>query len=182
MKSSITFLISQSLRGHCSGHFMTMSQIIQSKKFNVVSSLRSTAKEYCEVCSPHGFSYWVTSKRKLEKLFWVGVVIVCFAISGYFVKTATEDWRDNPTQTTINALGIPITSLDHPAITICKPNGIYDIGEYLRAHFNNFQFSCKSSRESESCESANLLRNHFLSYSKMKGNSTLFESSEVSLN
>ena len=101
-----------------------------------------TAREYCEVCTPHGFSYWVSSKRAVDKVFWVGVVLACFIVSGYFVKTATEDWRENPTQTTINALGIPIKSLDHPAITICKPNGIYDVGEYLRAEFNNFQFSC----------------------------------------
>ena len=159
---------------------MTMSQKLQRIKFNVASSLTSTAREYCEVCTLHGFSYWVTSQRTVYKLFWVGVVLVFFVISGYFVKTATEDWRDNPTQTTINALGIPIKTLDHPAITICKANGIYDIGDYLRAKFNNFQFSCGYSNESESCHMANLLRYHYSSYSELIRDPKLLLSSEVS--
>ena len=136
---------------------------------SVANSLIATGREYCEVSTLHGFSYWL-SKRTVDKLFWVGVVFVCFASSGYFLKTAIEDWRENPIQTTINALGIPITNLDHPAVTICKPNGIYDIGEYLRAVFNNFQFSCKFERGSESCKSPNLVRSHYSTYSEMNEN------------
>ena len=41
----------------------------------------------------------------------------------------------------MNALGTPVTSLDHPAITICKPNGISNAGDYVRAVFNNFEYS-----------------------------------------
>ena len=59
---------------------------------------KSTAKEYCENCTPHGFSYWVSSARTVDRLFWVTVVLLCFAGSSYFVKTAIDDWRDNPTQ------------------------------------------------------------------------------------
>ena len=135
------------------------------KGSGVGQSFLATARQYCEVCTPHGFSYWVSSKRTGEKLFWIGVVLLCFTGSSYFIKTALEDWNNNPTQTTINALGIPITSLDHPAITICKPNGIYDIGEYLRAVFNNFQFTCKSEKDSESCQAVNLLRSQYSAYS-----------------
>ena len=138
---------------------------MRTKGSGVGQSFLATARQYCEVCTPHGFSYLVSSKRTGEKLFWICVVLVCFTGSSFFIKTAIEDWYDNPTQTTINALGIPITSLDHPAITICKPNGIYDVGEYLRAVFNNFQFSCKSDKESESCQAVNLLRSHYTAYS-----------------
>ena len=145
-----------------------MNRIKERKKDNVASALISTFRRYCEVCTPHGFSYLVSSLRTVEKLFWICVVLVCFTRSGYFIKTALEDWNNNPTQTTINALGIPITSLDHPAITICKPNGIYDIGEYLRAVFNNFQFTCKSEKDSESCQAVNLLRSHYTAYSNIQ--------------
>ena len=134
---------------------------------DAVNALTSTGKEYCESCTPHGFSYWVSSKRTVDKLFWISVVFFCFAGSSYFVKTAIDDWKDNPIQTTVNALGIPITNLNHPAITICKPNGIYDVGEYLRAVFDNFQFACKSDKASKSCQATHLLRDHHLSYSNM---------------
>ena len=137
------------------------------KGSGIGQSFLATARQYCEVCTPHGFSYWVSSKRTGEKLFWVSVVLVCFTGSSYFIKTAIQDWNDNPIQTTVNALGIPITKLDHPAITICKPNGIYDIGEYVRAVFNNFKFSCKSEKDSESCQAANLLRSHYRPYSDL---------------
>ena len=131
----------------------------------VGQSLLDTARHYCEVCTPHGFSYWASSKRTGERLFWICVVLFCFTGSSFFIKTAIEDWYDNPTQTTINALGIPITTLDHPALTICKTNGIYDVGEYLRAVFNNFKFTCKSEKDSESCHATDLLRSHYTAYS-----------------
>ena len=97
----------------------------------------------------------------------MSVVVLCFAGSSFFVKTAIDDWRDNPIQTTVNALGIPIATLNHPAVTICKPNGIYDVGEYLRAVFDNFQFSCQSDTDSDSCQAANLLRDHYSTYSNL---------------
>ena len=131
----------------------------------VDQSFLGTVRQYCKVCTPHGFSYWVSSKRTGERLFWICVVLVCFTGSSFFIKTAIEDWNENPTQTNINALGIPITSVEHPAITICKPNGIYDVGEYLRAVFNNFKFTCKGDKDSESCQGVNLLRSHYASYS-----------------
>ena len=129
-----------------------------------------TLRQYCKVCTPHGFSYWVSSKRTGERLFWMCVVLVCFTGSSFFIKTAIEDWNENPTRTTINALGIPITSVDHPAVTICKPNGIYDVGEYLRAVFNNFKFTCKEEEVSKTCQGVNLLRSHYTAYSD--GNQT----------
>ena len=142
-----------------------MNRIKERIKKYVAKPLISTFREYCQVCTPHGFSYLVSSSRTIGKIFWMGVVLASFVGSTYFTMSAVEDWKNDPTLTTINALGIPITSLDHPAITICKPNGIYDVGEYLRAVFNNFQFSCKSDKESESCQAVNLLRSHYTAYS-----------------
>ena len=138
---------------------------METKEPGIGQSLLDTARHYCQVCTPHGLSYWVSSKTTGERLFWICVVLFCFTGSSFFIKTAVKDWNENPIQTTINALGIPITELDHPAITICKPNGIYDIGEYLRAVFNNFQFTCKSEKDSESCQAASLLRSHYQSFS-----------------
>ena len=134
---------------------------------NVANALKSTGKEYCENCSPPGFSYWVKPASTVDKFFWVMVVFLCFACSSLFVKTAIDDWRENPTQTTVTALGIPIATLDHPAVTICKPNGIFDVGEYLRAVFDNFQFSCKSGNGTESCRGDMLLRDHYSTYSSL---------------
>ena len=55
---------------------------------------------------------------------------------------------------------MPATELPYPSITICNKNG-YDVGEYLRAIFDNFEYSCKEG----DCEETRLLRSHFPEFS-----------------
>ena len=164
-RQKLSCLTSQSHSRCCSWLIAMLSKNVSKKKScNVCRAILATGREYCQVCSPHGFSYWVSSKRTGDKLFWVMVVKICFLGSSYFVKTAITDWIENPTVTTIDTGNNPVTNLDHPALTICKANGIYDVGEYLRAVFNNFQFACESSLESESCKATKTLRRHYSSY------------------
>ncbi len=55
------------------------------------------------------------------------------------------------------------TDLAMPAITVCKSSK-YDVGEYLRAVFDNFEYACewneKTMRENN-CTGSGLLRKHF---------------------
>ena len=143
---------------------MMKMKMKREKNCSLCKSILATGKLYCQVCTPHGFSYWVNTERGGDKLFWVGIVIICFMGSSYLVKTAIKEWSQNPMVTTINTRRNPVTSLVHPAVTICKANGIYDVGEYLRAVFDNFQLACESSLESESCKATKTLRRHYSSY------------------
>jgi hypothetical protein len=122
------------------------------KKDTLRSSLLDTGREYCEMSTPHGIHYWVTCTKISDRVYWVVAVMIGVACNAYFCKSVIKDWIDSPSQTTINALGIPISHLGHPAITVCKENGIYDVGEYIRAVFNNFQFACNESISSDSCQ------------------------------
>jgi hypothetical protein len=137
------------------------------KKKPSIHPLLATGREYCEKSSPHGFNYWVTCTKINDRIFWVITVMIGVACSTYFCKTAINDWIKSPTQTTINALGIPISQMRHPAITVCKENSVYDVGEYIRAVFNNFQFACNDSISSQSCQPTTMLRNHYSKYSKV---------------
>jgi hypothetical protein len=56
-----------------------------------------------------------------------------------------QDFFASPSQTSINTLGVPVAKLNHPAITVCKENGIFDAGEYLRSVFDNFKYACNNS-------------------------------------
>ena len=47
-----------------------------------------------------------------------------------------------------------------------NPNG-YDVGEYIRAVFDNFEYSCTSN--SEECKKSELLRAHFPGWSSVEG-------------
>ena len=62
----------------------------------------------------------------------------------------------------IKSFSLPVTKLTYPAITICKKNGFYDPGEYLRAIFNNFQYTYQDG--DGSCEATSLLREHYKQY------------------
>ena len=60
----------------------------------------------------------------------------------------------------------PIREVPYPAITICNAKG-YDVGEYIRAVFDNFEFSCESG--TDGCEKSRLLRADFPGYSSKDG-------------
>ena len=62
---------------------------------------------------------------------------------------------------------LEVTELDYPAITICKENGLYDPGEYIRPVFNLFQYACKVG--DDSCKNSEILREHYKEYVGLEG-------------
>ena len=63
----------------------------------------------------------------------------------------------------IERFTLPVTELPYPAITICKKNGLYDPGEYLRAVFNQFQYAYRKDDEG-SCNETASLRSHYRNF------------------
>lgn len=59
-------------------------------------------KAYCETTTIHGFAYWVSAPRLLEKLFWAIVVVIGFTCAGLIVTSAVKDWNENPGVVIIN--------------------------------------------------------------------------------
>ena len=63
----------------------------------------------------------------------------------------------------IETFTLSVTELPYPAITICKKNGLYDPGEYLRAVFNQFKYAYRKDDEG-SCDETALLRSHYRNF------------------
>ena len=63
----------------------------------------------------------------------------------------------------IETFTLSVTELPYPAVTICKKNGLYDPGEYLRAVFNQFQYAYRKD-EAGSCEKTADLRDHYRNF------------------
>ncbi len=64
----------------------------------------------------------------------------------------------------IDTFSLPATSLPFPAITVCKRRK-FDVGEYLRAVFDNFQYVCKKAEGvNDTCRESMLLREHYDTY------------------
>ncbi len=63
----------------------------------------------------------------------------------------------------IDKFSLPATDLPHPAITVCKNGGRYDVGEYLRAVFDNFDYRCPTDGRGRCApgDRTDLLRKHF---------------------
>ena len=72
----------------------------------------------------HGFRYLVDGRNILEKLAWACAIMFgfCFCLSIFI--DAWDVWDNDPVETTIDELGLPVTELDFPAITICDTESL----------------------------------------------------------
>ena len=100
----------------------------------------------------------------MERAFWVVVVLIGLLIGLLMVSAALKNWSDNPEKVAIKTFSQPAREVPYPAITICNPNG-YDVGEYIRAVFDNFEFTCEKGK----CDKSKLLREDFPGFSSASG-------------
>ena len=69
-------------------------------------------KEFLESTTIHGLVYISTSRQKLQKIFWVFVVLVGFFIAGFLIRRSFYDWNKNPVSTSIETF--PIEDVPFP--------------------------------------------------------------------
>ncbi len=103
------------------------------------SILSEHGKAYCETTSIHGFAYWVSAPRVIEKAFWVIVVITFMCCAAAIIHAAAVGWISDPSATKIKTFSKAVTSVAFPSITLCNPAYV-DTGEYLRATLDNLEY------------------------------------------
>ena len=79
-------------------------------------------KELFETSTIHGV-YFISSTRKLARLFWLSVVLSGFIGAGYLIWKSFDNWNRNPIITTTETL--PISALNFPKVAICPQKGTY---------------------------------------------------------
>ena len=79
-------------------------------------------KEYLESATVHGLVY-IANTRRLVRLFWVCVVMICFASAFTLIYESFQSWAESPVSTTVNTL--PITKLTYPKVTVCPPKNTF---------------------------------------------------------
>ena len=95
-----------------------------------------------------------------ERLFWIAATVLNFTFAALILRSAISDWIHSPGGFVISTFSLPATDLAYPAITtVCKAQK-YDIGEYLRAVYDNFEFACEANDE-ECSQRAGLIRADF---------------------
>lgn len=85
-------------------------------------SLLETLKLFTQTSTIHGLAYWATT-RKLERLFWIFVVLTGFSGAGILIQQSFQSWQDSPVTTTIETR--PISEVTFPKISVCPAKNTY---------------------------------------------------------
>ena len=79
-------------------------------------------KTFFDTSTIHGLNY-ISSTRKLSRLFWILVVIGGFSVAGYLIYESFDNWKQSPISTTIETL--PISKIMFPNVTVCPPKNLF---------------------------------------------------------
>ena len=91
-------------------------------------------KNYLESSTLHGLVY-ISTTRRLIKLFWILVVIAGFLGAGIMIQQSFQSWQDSPVKTTIETR--PISEMTFPKISVCPPRDTYTNLNYDLMNINN---------------------------------------------
>ena len=78
-----------------------------------------TVRGYLENSSICGLSHIISSKTKIERVFWVLVACIAVAAAGYLIWEAFDDWAEYPISTITETF--PINQAQFPKIVVCPP-------------------------------------------------------------
>ena len=81
--------------------------------------MKNNAIEYFSETTVHGFKYLAEGRNTYEKLAWLVVIIVGFTLCAVLISGSSQVWSDEPVETTLDELSIPVHKLPFPAITVC---------------------------------------------------------------
>ena len=79
-------------------------------------------RTFLESSTIHGLGY-ISTSRRLLKLFWILVVIAGFTGAGIMIYQSFDNWGDNPITTTIETHAIKDAKL--PKVTVCPPKDTF---------------------------------------------------------
>ena len=88
-------------------------------------------QQFLESSTIHGLVY-ISSQKRLQRWFWILVVITGFTIAGLLINQSFENWTESPIKTTIETK--PISGITFPSVTVCPPKDTFtDLNYDLRA-------------------------------------------------
>ena len=102
-------------------------------------------KEFLESTTIHGLVYISTSRQKLQKMFWMSVVLMGFFIAGLLIRRSFSDWDKNPVSTSIETFRIKDVPFPRQELLRLNSNNLYHVSFCLALNIfggkNNFAHS-----------------------------------------
>ena len=80
--------------------------------FQILATEMEGIKEFLESTTIHGLVYISTSNHRLQRIFWVSVVLMGFLIAWLLIRGSFSDWDKNPVSTSIETF--PIKDVPFP--------------------------------------------------------------------
>ena len=71
-----------------------------------------------------GFKYIVKGQTFLERTTWAVFISIAFCYAGSTVYETFLEWENNPVITTIDEVGLSVSQLPFPAITVCDTESL----------------------------------------------------------
>ena len=106
------------------------SIVVHGPRCTSMTEISTHMKEYASVSTAHGFSYLAEDGRlKLERMFWLFVVVLAMLFCYYQTATLYNQWQDHPVITNLDTVSLPIEDIEFPAVTICPQGSMSDIVE-----------------------------------------------------
>lgn len=113
-------------------------------------------KDFLESSTIHGLTY-ISTTKKIVKLFWIFVVIFGFTGAGVLIYQSFEAWAQSPVSTIVETM--PISKITFPKVTVCPPKNTYTNLNYDLTHI----VSKRSKQPENETKSENEdLKNHAL--------------------
>ena len=79
-------------------------------------------KDFLDASTIHGLA-WISSTRRLFRLFWILIVIAGFSVAGYLIYESFYNWKQSPISTTVET--VSISKITFPNVTVCPPKNLF---------------------------------------------------------
>lgn len=89
-----------------------------------LQGLKNDVVGYFSETTVHGFKYVVQGRNIYERLAWLIVIAIGFALCAILIIGSSQVWRSDPVETTLDQVSIPVHHLPFPAITVCDTESL----------------------------------------------------------
>lgn len=97
------------------------------KESTFYRAVKLTLTQFLACTTIHGSKHIINPRAtNFHKVFWVVIIITCFACAGALMATFLGRYKSNPVRINILTNFGPISELEFPAVTFCNPNFIAD--------------------------------------------------------
>ena len=89
-----------------------------------LTQLKNDVVGYFSETTVHGFKYVVQGRNMYERMIWLVVIAIAFALCSFLIIGSSQGWSSDPVQTTLYQVSIPVHHLPFPAITVCDTESL----------------------------------------------------------